>query len=166
MFIVNDYISRGPRLNPEDYDYLRKLGYTHILNLEDSSEAVKAELSAAEKVGIEVILIPMSEWTRPTTDQLILSMRYIRTLFPQMQVKSGVNLIAIPNVKPGKRLYAHCKHGKDRTGEFVALERMIFDNWSYEASRDEMIKYGHAWYLYWFWGKSILEAYNLLVRGT
>jgi protein tyrosine/serine phosphatase len=168
IYTVNDYISRGPRPQLEDYPELSKLGFTHVINLEDNSEALKAELGATEKVGIKVISIPMSEWTSPTVAQLTLSMRYIKSLFPDLEIKSGINLQLIPDVVPGKRLFVHCLHGCDRTGEVCALERMVFEAWPFEKASDEMVTMGHKywWPPYWFWRRSIIETYDVLIRGV
>jgi hypothetical protein len=186
-FRINDFIYRGPRLAASDYQILKDKGFTHILNLEDDSEALKAEISAAEKVGIHVISIPMSEITRPTTKQLILAMQWIRTLLPDLLIKSGIKLPPLsisnadelralgfaseivwcqPNLLKCVILYVHCKHGQDRTGEVGAEERMVFENWPFWMASNEMIALGHKWWFppYIFWRKSIIETYDELIR--
>ena len=58
---VNSCVYRSPRLAAPDYQIMKDYGFTHIMNLEDDSEAVKFEMNAAEKVGISLISVPMYE---------------------------------------------------------------------------------------------------------
>jgi len=45
-------------------------------------------------------------------------------------------------------IYVHCKHGQDRTGLVLGLERVIDEKWAPKAAHDEMLKIGfHPFFL-------------------
>jgi hypothetical protein len=168
---VNSCVYRSPRLAAPDYQIMKDYGFTHIMNLEDDSEAVKFEMNAAEKVGISIISIPMYELTsHPDPNLLIRGVQFIRTIFPKLLILSKdilrVEPIKDPNITEGDLIDVHCKHGKDRIGLMIALINMVFDGWTVEDATNEMKAWGHKWYypVYWFWRKSILEAYDKMAN--
>ncbi|WP_366112438.1 tyrosine-protein phosphatase [uncultured Campylobacter sp.] len=43
----------------------------------------------------------------------------------------------------------HCYHGADRTGLVVAMYRVIYQGWSLDAARSEMIEGGYGFHSMW-----------------
>ena len=45
-----------------------------------------------------------------------------------------------------KPVLVHCYHGSDRTGLFVAIYRILYQNWSKEEAKDELINGGFGYH--------------------
>ncbi len=43
----------------------------------------------------------------------------------------------------------HCKHGADRTGLMSAMYRVLFESWSAEDARTEMLEGGYGYHSFW-----------------
>ncbi len=39
-------------------------------------------------------------------------------------------------------IYVHCKHGQDRTGVVIGLERVVNEGWAPQEAHDEMVQIG------------------------
>ncbi len=46
-------------------------------------------------------------------------------------------------------MLVHCYHGADRTGLVVAMYRVIYQGWSLDAARSEMIDGGYGFHSMW-----------------
>ncbi|HMK48547.1 MAG TPA: tyrosine-protein phosphatase [Thermodesulfovibrionales bacterium] len=124
---VSEGIYRGPRL--DDLNELRSLKIRTILNLEDNSEAVQRESEAAGQLGIVMINIPMSQISRPKTDDLL---RAVRIMEDQGSLP----------------VYVHCLHGRDRTGFVIASYKIIHNGWTLEKAYQEALDNGHNKWFY------------------
>lgn len=135
---VAEGIWRGPRPTACNFQELKKLGVKTILNLEDDMEAVEAE-RLRRPFNMRFINVPMSEIKRP----MVYDLRLVTTPY-----------LADKSLHP---IFVHCKHGQDRTGYVIAAYRMLAQGWTFKQAYQECKDMGHAWYLYWYWQKSLKE---------
>ncbi len=56
--------------------------------------------------------------------------------------------LRIINTAP-KPLLLHCYHGADRTGLTIAMYRMIFQGWSKEDAKEELVNGGYGFHSIW-----------------
>jgi protein tyrosine/serine phosphatase len=120
---TTDSIYRGGRPTLEGIQYLKKSGFKTIINIENNSKAISAELAMAKKLGLQMYSSPMS-WTTSPNDK---------------QVNSVLAALNNPQLYP---IYIHCHYGKDRTGLIIGLYRVFSQNWSPKDAYAEMLKYG------------------------
>jgi protein-tyrosine phosphatase len=132
---VDGNLYRGSR--QEDLNELLK--FKRVINLEEENAWTSIERDYCAKNGIEFVHIPMSEWSRPSSGLLY----YIATQIWVGQANQDATLV-------------HCRRGKDRTGYAIAAYRIIVQGWEIDAAYEEMLAYGHASMLYFYW-KSTLE---------
>lgn len=130
---VRPGLYRGGHPDSKGIDYLKKLGVKTIVDLEvgDFIEAtpwsISDELDQAAKAKITVLRFPMSAFEAAESD------RFDR----QMD-----DILAVLGDAAKKPLYVHCKHGQDRTGLVIGLERVFVEGWTPKAAHDEMVKLG------------------------
>ncbi len=55
------------------------------------------------------------------------------------QIDAILTVLADPDKEP---IYVHCKHGQDRTGLVIGLERVFAEGWSVADAHEEMVKLG------------------------
>ena len=51
-------------------------------------------------------------------------------------------LKVLKSASPTDPVYVHCKHGQDRTGLVIGLDRVINEGWQAQLAHDEMVKIG------------------------
>jgi protein tyrosine/serine phosphatase len=51
-------------------------------------------------------------------------------------------LAILKTATPDDGIYVHCKHGQDRTGLVMGLERVIDVGWQPKDAHDEMVRIG------------------------
>jgi hypothetical protein len=130
---VTDGIYRGGHPDDSGLDYLKKLGIKTDLDLEigDFIESMPADITAeqqgAESRGLTFINTPMSAY------EPALSTRF------DDQMNKILGILQDPASKP---IYVHCKHGQDRTGLVIGLERVLIEHQTPQAAHDEMVKIG------------------------
>jgi protein tyrosine/serine phosphatase len=126
---------RGAQPTPVGLQTLRQeKQVAAIVNLRRTGDAVDAErrhiesmnASAADGSRIEFISIPSS--CSPSTADLKHFVLEMRRLSAQ-----------------GKPVFVHCKHGKDRTGLFVAVYEMVELNKPRKDALANLKGFGHAW---------------------
>lgn len=121
--LVEDGIYRGARPELAGLQWLASQGIKTVINLEDDSDDVQAEVAQAKTLGIEEITIPMSGFFAPTDDDVADAMIELNRIHP---------------------VFIHCQHGKDRTGLVIALYRVKVDGWDPEKAFKEWIDLGHS----------------------
>jgi tyrosine-protein phosphatase SIW14 len=131
---------RGGHPDAAGLDYLKKLGVKRIVNLEvgDFVEAfpwdITDELDEAHARGLTELRYPMSAFEPAVSGEFDRHMTQILAL--------------LKTATPSNAIYVHCKHGQDRTGLVLGLERVIDEKWAPKAAHDEMLKLGfHSFFL-------------------
>jgi tyrosine-protein phosphatase SIW14 len=133
FFLVSPGIYRGGHPDAGGLEYLKNLGVTTIIDLEigDFIEATPAEIDSeiagATALGINDIREPMSAF------ELALSSRF------DSEINQILAILANPAQKP---VYVHCRHGQDRTGLVIGLERVFNEGWTPSAAWNEMLAHG------------------------
>ncbi len=100
----------------------QKLGIKTIISIRESDN--DEELAQKEPTSIQLIHIPLDT-----------------TSVTQEDVGRVMNAF----YKAEKPVLIHCRHGSDRTGLMVAYYRIVFENWSREEARAELLYggFGH-----------------------
>ena len=127
FYRVDERLFRSAQLDGSDAAKLHELGIKSIVNLRHFSRggdrrAFGDQFWLANK--------PLQSWEiKPA--QIADVLRTIRE-----RQKEGAVLV-------------HCYHGADRTGLVVAMYRVIYQGWSLDATRSEMIDYGYGFHPMW-----------------
>lgn len=127
FYRVDELLFRSAQLDGSDAAKLHELGIKSIVNLRHFSKggdkrAFGDQFWLANK--------PLQGWEiRPA--QIAEILRTIRE-----RQKEGAVLV-------------HCYHGADRTGLVVAMYRVIYQGWSLDAARSEMIEGGYGFHSMW-----------------
>ena len=127
FYRVDELLFRSAQLDGSDAAKLHELGIKSIVNLRHFSRggdkrAFGDQFWLANK--------PLQSWEiRPA--QIADVLRTIRE-----RQKEGAVLV-------------HCYHGADRTGLVVAMYRVIYQGWSLDAARSEMIDGGYGFHPMW-----------------
>jgi len=131
---VRPGLYRGGHPDGAGLDYLKSLGVTRIVNLEISNliEAmpwdISEEVSEANARGLTEIRYPMSAFETAASGSFDQSMRELTALLKTASLADPI--------------YVHCKHGKDRTGLVIGLERVLVESWPPRKAHDEMLQLG------------------------
>lgn len=131
---VRPGLYRGGHPDAASLDHLKSLGVTRIVNLEigDFIEAfpwqISAELEQARERGITDLRFPMSAFEPAQSARFDQQMDEI--------------LKVLKSASPTDPVYVHCKHGQDRTGLVIGLDRVINQGWQAQLAHDEMVKIG------------------------
>ena len=127
FYRVDELLFRSAQLDGSDAAKLHELGIKSIVNLRHFSRggdkrAFGDQFWLANK--------PLQSWEiKPA--QIADVLRTIRE-----RQKKGAVLV-------------HCYHGADRTGLVVAMYRVIYQGWSLDAARSEMIDGGYGFHSMW-----------------
>ena len=121
---INDHLYRGAQPRDPGLLELKKLGVTTIVNLrnEDQPKIIWEE-KRAETLGIRFVHIPVNSWSAPTNEQ-------------------AAKFLALFRDNPQEKIFVHCHYGEDRTGVFVALYRIAFEQFPAEQAVKEMFYFG------------------------
>jgi tyrosine-protein phosphatase SIW14 len=116
FYSLDGNIYRGGQPTTEGWAYLKSIGVTNVVKLNEKSEAV-------DKTDLPVNYYPIN-----VADQVLLK--------PSKKTVDG----AVSHITPNT--YVHCEHGQDRTGLIIGVYRVTHDHWSKEKAYNEMIGYG------------------------
>src|SRR5438477_8934705 len=120
---VSPGIWRGRRPDTATLKQLKTMGVRTILDLEDSSSAIKSEKATVKTLGMAFISEPMSGFWSPDDNE--------------------VNQIEVIMADQSRRpIFVHCQHGEDRTGLIVGLHRVFHEHWTPAAAYKEMLAKG------------------------
>lgn len=131
---VRPGLYRGGHPDAAGLDYLKSVGVKRIVNLEigDFLEAfpwqIDAEIEQARQRGITELRFPMSAFEPARSDRFDRQMDEI--------------LAVLKSASASDPVYVHCKHGQDRTGLVLGLDRVLDQRWTPQAAHDEMIQIG------------------------
>lgn len=132
--VVRPGLYRGGHPDAAGLDYLKRIGVKRVVNLEigDFIEAfpweISAELEGAKARGITELRYPMSAFEPALSDRFDHEMNAIEAL--------------LKTATPRNPVYVHCKHGQDRTGLVIGLERVLDEHWAPSRAFDEMVRIG------------------------
>jgi protein tyrosine/serine phosphatase len=130
---------RGGHPDTSGIAFLKKIGVRTIVDLEvaDWIEAfpwdIDQELSDAKSAGITVLRYPMSAFEPAISSEFDHNMDDI------------LKKLEDTSLEP---IYVHCKHGQDRTGLVIGLERVKDESWTPQNAFNEMLKDGfHTFFI-------------------
>ena len=121
--LVSHGLYRGLRPTQATLAQLKALGVKTILDLEDTSSAIRTERGWVGKLGMTFISEPMSGFWTPD----------------DAEVNQIEQIMADPARRP---IFVHCQHGQDRTGLIVGLYRVQTEHWTPAAAYKEMLAKG------------------------
>jgi protein tyrosine/serine phosphatase len=126
---VSDTLYRGAQPNNVAYNELKNIGVSVVVDFRDEKAEIAKEKASVESAGMQFISLPWSGRSIPTHDEVVTFLNLMRDT-------------------QGKKVFVHCKEGRDRTGTMVALYRITFNHWTVDQALEEMheFKY-HATFL-------------------
>lgn len=130
---VREGLYRGGHPDEAGLDYLASIGVRTIVDLEIGNfieatpHQISAELKAAATRNITLVRAPMSAF------ELASSHRF------EVQLRSVLAILADKAQQP---IYVHCRHGQDRTGLVIGLERVVVEGWAPADAYSEMLRLG------------------------
>lgn len=137
---VRPGLYRGGHPDTAGIAFLKAKGVERIVNLEVANFveatpwAIRQELDDAKAAGLVDLRYPMSAFEPALSDRFDQQMDEITSL--------------LKTATPEHPIYVHCKHGQDRTGLVIGLERVLGEGWKPEAAFDEMVAIGfHTFFL-------------------
>jgi protein tyrosine/serine phosphatase len=131
---VRDGLYRGGHPTAGALDYLSGLGVETIVDLEiaDLIEAMPWDISGEERdataKGFTFVRKPMSAFEPAESARFDAQMDEIIAL--------------LRGASAAHPVYVHCKHGQDRTGLVIGLERVLVEGMAPADAYAEMIRYG------------------------
>ncbi len=137
LFKVRAGVFRGGRPTVAGYAKLKALGVKTVINLEiaDIVEAKQADIDSdranAIAAGMRWVHIPMPAYSTG------LAARF------DAKVNKALSLLKDHGTEG---IYLHCKHGRDRTGLVMALDRVENEGWAAQRAYDEMLARGFRTY--------------------
>lgn len=118
--IVDGRIYRGEQPKKDEYEALRSLGVTTIIDLR--LDAKKNAKDLAEAAGLTYVNIPIDDHKQPSDDDV-------------------ARFISLLESTPNDKVYVHCAGGRHRTGSMIAIYRMVHCGWNVEQAYNEMLAY-------------------------
>lgn len=127
--VVPGKIYRGALPDAKGMNYLKTLKIKTDVNLVTSTGDISLEMNMARARGMNYVSFPLS-FLVPNSDR---DLKYL------------VAFISEPVNQP---VYVHCRHGEDRTGLVIGLERVFTEGWTPEAAYQEMLDFNFHPYLF------------------
>ncbi len=121
--VVAGEIYRGELPGKAGMEYLAAAGFKAVLNLKTEDDSIEEEARVARELGLTHVSVPLSP-VLPLRDR---------------DVNSALEALANPALHP---IFVHCRHGRDRTGLVVGLDRVERQGWSATRAYDEMLDRG------------------------
>lgn len=123
--LLNSKLYRGAQPTDIGFTTLSKMGVRTVVNLRD--DAKPREQAAVEAHGMRYVSLGLSanDAGKPSAERKLRS------------------FLAIMDDPANQPVFVHCREGKDRTGLFVAVYRMVDESASREAAVRELAQYGH-----------------------
>lgn len=137
---------RGPR--PNSYRELQAKGIDVVVDLESGISAQFSDSEYGQEnpsdFGIAKLSWPLSNWEVPSVHRLALIANLI-----QIQLWSQ------------KRVYVHCRWGKDRTGIVIAAWRLRYCIGTLESAKKEMFENGFRKWFYFLWVRQLKKLQRI-----
>ena len=122
---VNGWLFRSAQPNKENFKQLEGMGIKTVVNL----RSMHSDSLNLADTSLELIEIPIITWS-----------------FSDHEIAAALRAIAVRAKRP---VLVHCMHGADRTGLVIALYRVIFESWSKEQAKAEMLEGGYGFHSMW-----------------
>ena len=131
---------RGGHPSYDHLAYLKSRGVTTIVNLEVADlieathERIEQELEDVARLELDMVRQPMSAF-EPFVNrrQMQYTLAVLATSKPADSDAAGA---------PLPKIYVHCRHGQDRTGLVIGLERIFVEGWTPADAYAEMLAHG------------------------
>ena len=131
---MDDRFFRGGQPKQDEYQELKSLGITTVIDLRDDPESY--EKTNVEALGMKYVNIAMSDKDYPAV----------------AKIEKFLKLVDDPAT--GK-FYVHCAGGRHRTGVMGAVYRFNHYDWNYDQAYAEMKKYD----FYTRWGHGEMKKF-------
>lgn len=135
---VTDTLYRGGQPTPEGYRSLKRLGVQIVVDFRYNEDEIQAGRQASQALGMEYINIPWSAEQKPNNKQV-------------------AEFLKLVQANSGKRIFAHCHAGDDKTGIMIAAYRMEMQHWAPDQALAEMRALGFHDDLLHFWDHHLEE---------
>ena len=135
---VTDTLYRGGQPTPEGYLSLQRLGIQIVVDFRYNDDEIQAGRQASQALGMEYINIPWTAKQEPNNKQV-------------------AEFLKLVQANSGKRIFAHCHAGDDKTGVMIAAYRMEMQHWSSDQALAEMWAFGFRDDLLHFWDYHLEE---------
>jgi protein tyrosine/serine phosphatase len=131
---VSDTLTRGAQPRDAGYAELKKQGVEIVVSFREDPVQIATERRAVEALGIRFVSIPWPPSDSPRNAQVAEFLELLRA-------------------NPGKKIFAHCRRGAERTGVMIATYRIAAEKWTPQQALDEMERFGFRG----FWFRSFKE---------
>jgi protein tyrosine/serine phosphatase len=126
---VNAQLYRSGQPSAEGFGKLKEMGVEIVVNFREDAKDISRERKRVEELGMRFVSIPWSAWDDPNDAQV-------------------AEFLSLVRANPERRIFVHCKHGRERTGTMLAAYRMALENWTPQQAADEMERFGFRGF--WF----------------
>lgn len=128
LYQIDEKLFRSQQLEEKEYELLRELQVKTIISLRFFDRDEDEESFAGK--GLELVNIPLKTWN-------IKAEEVAKVLWEiEKYQKEGAVLV-------------HCYHGADRTGIVSAMYRVIYQNWTLEEAKRELIEGPYGFHSIW-----------------
>ncbi|MCL5289084.1 MAG: tyrosine-protein phosphatase [Acidobacteria bacterium] len=126
---VSDTLFRGAQPKDAGYAELKKQGVEIVVSFREHPGQIADERRAVEAQGMRFVSIPWPSMDAPRNAQVAEFLELLRA-------------------NPGKKIFAHCRRGAERTGVMVAAYRIAVEHWTPQQALEEMEVFGFRGF--WF----------------
>lgn len=130
FYPINLNLYRGGQPTEAGVKQLAQMGVKTIIDLRGADKNSRREQEWAQKAGVKFIVVDLSNWLKPSADDINEIMKDIDA----------------PKNQP---VFVHCKRGADRTGTVVAVYRITHDGWTAKQAISEAKKFDFGWWQFW-----------------
>ena len=123
FYQVDNFLYRGGQPNEEGLIRLKPLGIKTIVSLKGENKELVVEREIASRLGIDFVNIPLSIYRRPTDEEVL----------------KFLDIVIDKNKQP---IFVHCESGRDRTGAFIAMYRVVVCGWTIRQAYKEAKQLG------------------------
>lgn len=120
---VSATLFRGGQPKKEGYAKLKEMGIEIVVNLRDDKDEIAEERQIVEQKGMRFVSIPWNPWHEADDHQVAEFLEFLRA-------------------NPERKIFVHCKAGKERTGVMIAAYRIAAQGWTASRALDEMEFFG------------------------
>ncbi len=120
---VSTTLYRGGQPKKEGYPKLKEMGVEIVVNLRDDKDDIAEERQTVEQHGMRFVSIPWNARRGPNDPQVAEFLELLRA-------------------NPERKIFVHCKAGKERTGVMIAAYRIAVQGWTAPQALDEMEFFG------------------------
>lgn len=129
MYQIDTKLYRSQQLKKEDYEILYKYNINTIINLRFFGR--NSDIKIFSDKNLNLISKPLKTWNVSTDE--------IADILYQIEKNSQSGSVLI-----------HCYHGSDRTGLISSMYRIIYQNWTIEDAKKELIYGPYGFHEIWF----------------